>query len=79
MQEKEKSIIPNFNHIEPAHKGWVLMIGGFVLVAHTLGLLGKGVNIVLIGLALYMIIFGFLKAKLHIPLQKVVNEFSRKK
>jgi uncharacterized protein YggT (Ycf19 family) len=68
-----------FNNMEPNHKGILIMIGGMLLLAETLGFLGKSLNIAMMILAAYMIVYGFVKAGLHHTIQKFVEAHTRKK
>ena len=78
-QNNENFHVPTLHELAPKHQGWVLMIGGALLLAHTMGLLGRGITFFLAGLGVYMIIIGFFKARLHIPLQNVLHQMGHKK
>lgn len=56
-------------NIDVRHKdllrGLLYMVGGIVLLLHTFGLLQRGVNVVLVILAILIILYGFLKSGLY--------------
>lgn len=76
---KDNFNVPAISDLSPAHQGWLLIIGGALLLAHTMGLLGSGITFALGGLAIYMMFIGFFKTKLHVPLQNTLSHWARKK
>ncbi|HVW99182.1 MAG TPA: hypothetical protein VHA52_01900 [Candidatus Babeliaceae bacterium] len=66
----------------PAHykdhvRGILLMAGGVALLLHTLGLLQKGLSVILIIVSLLAILYGFFTSGLYDLIQKISNKYSK--
>jgi len=64
----------HWNDLSRTFRGTVLIIGGTILLLHTLGILERWLNIILITTALAMIIYGVILAGLW---EKAVNQIKK--
>lgn len=65
-------------NISPTGKGYILMAAGILLLLHTLGVIVKGINILLIIGSLFMIGYGFIKADCQTKLRALFNRSQKK-
>ena len=56
-------MIDILKNMSESTKGIVLIVMGLVLMLHTLGVVGIGLNYIIIGISLGMMIYGFTKAR----------------
>ena len=64
--------------LSDTHKGILLMVAGIILILHTLGIIQKGLSILIILAAVYMIIVGFIKMDGYYLIQRLMKKFSKK-
>lgn len=65
-------------NMKPEHKGILVMIIGLVLLANVFGLLGKGVDIFIVIIALCMILYGFFKSHLDVVIYDLFKKMKHK-
>lgn len=70
-----KDILLIFKDLSDSGKGLLLMFAGFILLLNTLGIIQRGLDLIIIIAALYMIVYGFIKAKYH---QKIMILIKKK-
>jgi hypothetical protein len=71
-----KNLLIIFKDLSDTIKGVLFIIAGLILLLHTLGIIQRGLDILIIGLSIYMIIYGFIKANYH---QKIILLIKGKK
>ena len=70
-----KDVLLIFKDLSDSGKGLFLMLAGFILLLHTLGIMQRGLDLIIIIASLYIIVYGFIKAKYH---QKILVLIKKK-
>lgn len=60
------------------HKGILMMVAGFILLFHTMGIIQTGLNFVIIIGAILLIIHGFFKAEYNKKLVQLLQSTEKK-
>ncbi len=72
-------MIPPFNRLSDTHKGTLLIITGTILLLHTLRIIEYGLDVVIIGISIYMIIIGLIKVRVHRMVLAKIQELRKPK
>ncbi|HXW86271.1 MAG TPA: hypothetical protein VEK38_02915 [Candidatus Bathyarchaeia archaeon] len=62
------------NQFDSKKRGIIMIIAGTVLLLHALGFLKIGLDIVIIIVALYMIVYGVMQSGLHQTVQQYLEK-----
>jgi hypothetical protein len=68
-----------FDNLSSIEQGWFLISAGFVLLLYILGFMRKFFTLLLIGIALYAIFSGSVKAGIVDRVRKLIARYSPKK
>ncbi len=71
-------LLDQYKQLDNTKRGIIMMIAGMVLLLHALGFLKIGLDVVIIIVALYMIISGFVQSQSYHKLQQLLEKSSRK-
>jgi hypothetical protein len=69
-----KTMMNLFKNLSPLTKGSLLMIAGFLLLLHTMGILASWIYYLLILGSIFMIVYGFFMAGLHHKIEKLIRK-----
>jgi hypothetical protein len=67
-----------YKELDNTKRGIIMMLGGTILLLHALGFLKIGLDVVIIIVALYMILYGFIQSQSYHKLQQILEKTSRK-
>jgi hypothetical protein len=68
--------MPLLSFLPEIYQGIIIMIAGIILLLHTLGIIERGLDYLIMGGAIYMIILGFVKID---GIEKIRKLFTKKK
>jgi hypothetical protein len=68
-----------FSYFTEEQKGSILIISGAILLLHTLGLVRKGLDLIIIAGALYAIVLGFQKTQYHMKILALIKRDNQPK
>lgn len=66
------------NKIPPTQKGIALAIIGILLLFYTLGIMERGLNLILIAIAIGMIVYGIYLARLDDLIRSLIKRVSKR-
>lgn len=70
-------MISIISRLSDSQKGILMMIGGFILLFHTIGIIQKGLSTIIIAGSLFLIIYGFFKAEYSKKLQNLLQSIKK--
>ncbi len=63
-----------WKELPEAYKGMILMVTGIVLLLHTLGIIQKGLNLIIITFSIIMIVMGLMRTEWHTQLMMLIKK-----
>ena len=64
----------NFNSLSDQTKGWIAIIGGIILLFHTMGIFTLTLSIILVVAALILILYGLQKTQLILKIKALTRK-----
>jgi len=69
--------INSFNHLPERYQGIIYILFGVIILLYALGIIEKGITIIIVGLALYAIFMGCNKLGLTKYFSKIKNKIEK--